>query len=361
MRYLKQLVNQLVLIVYALKKFGLLKALLDQKKDSKNIIWIFPNSPFGVVAYLATAAVIQDLALLYSCTKNLEDYRIVIGPKIGRHRNKNVYYSFTDRFNPNEFESNSRYLQALILALNYQGCTTFPSLHELRFWEDKEYMYSVFKEKNIAHPKTVNVKTDTNLLDNINVVKRNFNFPVLVKEHFGNQSKGLYFVDSECDLKARFLKLKSDDVSSVSVQQLIRENSDHRVIVVNGTVEQHYERVRNEKSGENSQWQTTSTKFGTVLKFDTMDEKYLNILEEYAKRLKLSNAAFDVIIKDEEIFVLEVSSSYYTNPRPFNEDFIPYKEFKNKIFSHNKLKIDIVFDLREKWIKGLINSQQGLR
>ena len=354
MRYLKQLVNQLILIVFALKKIDLLKAFLDQNKESNNIIWIFPGSPFGVVSYLATAAVIQDLALLYSCTKNLENYRIVIGPKIGRQRNKTVYYSFTDRFNPHKFESNSRYLQVLILALNNQGCNTFPSLHELRFWEDKEYMYSAFEEENISHPKTVNIKTDANLSDNINAVIRNFEFPLLVKEHFGNQSKGLYFVDSERDLKNRFLKLKSNEISSASVQQLIRENSDHRVIVINGSVEQHYERIRNEKSDVNSPWQTTSTKFGTILKFDAMEEKYLNILEEYAKRLNLSNAAFDVIIKDGEIFVLEVSSSYYTNPRPIDDDFSPYKEFKKKIIADNKLKIDIVFELREKWVKGLI-------
>ena len=92
MKYLNQFYNQIILMGFSLKKINLFKVFVNQKKDSKNIIWIFPGWPLGSFSYFGSAAVIQDLALIYSCIKNLEDYRIVIGPKIGRHRNKNIFY-----------------------------------------------------------------------------------------------------------------------------------------------------------------------------------------------------------------------------------------------------------------------------
>lgn len=354
MKYLNQIINQTLLIWYASLKFNIFKAFINQNKDSKNIIWLFPGWPWGFISYFATAAIIQDLSLLHSSIRNLNDYKICIGPKIGNIRNKNIFYNFTDRFNPHKFESNSRYLQSLIQALNKQGCKTYPNLNELKLWEDKEFMYSVFKEKNIPHPRTVNIKIDENLYENLESVMDDFSFPLLIKEHFGNQSKGLYFIKSKDELKNQFLALKNNHVSSASIQQLINAESDHRVIVINGKLAQHYERIRAEKVLKNSEWQTTSTKYGTILKFDTLDEKYSKIIESYSKILNLSNAAFDIIIKDEEIYVLEVSSSYYTNPKPNSKNISSYKNFKKKIFIHNRLKINIVFELKEKWFKSLI-------
>lgn len=356
MKYVNQLLNQLILIVFSLKKINLFKAFYNQKKGSKNIIWIFPGWPMRFITYFGTAAVIQDLSLLYSCINNLKDYRIVVGSKIGKHRNKNIYYSFTDRFNPYKFESNSRYIQSIIFALNNQGCITYPNIEELRLWEDKEYMYSIFKKENISHPYTVNIKINDSMLDKVEALIKDFDFPILIKEHFGNQSKGLYFIKSKPDLKEQLLKLEKNNVSSASIQQLIKAESDHRVIIINGSIQQHYERIRSKEVFKNNDWKTTSTKYGTILKFDSIEEKYSKILENYTKILNISNAAFDVIIKNGELYVLEVSTSYYTNPKPVDDEHLPYKEFKKKMFKHNKLKVDIVFKLKENWINGLIRE-----
>ena len=356
MKYVIQLLNQLILIGFSLKKINILKAFFNQKKDSENIIWIFPSWPTGFLSYFGTAAVIQDLSLLYSCIKNLENYRIVFGSKIGKHRNKKIYYSFTDRFNPYKFESNSRYIQSIILSLNNQGCRTYPSIEELKLWEDKEYMYSIFKKENISHPHTVNIRVDDNIVNKIDSLIKDFDFPILIKEHFGNQSKGLYYIKSRSDLKKQFLILKKNNVSSASIQQLITADSDHRVIIINGSMQQHYERIRSKEANKTNDWTTTSTKYGTILKFDSFEDKYSKILENYTKILNISNAAFDVIIKNDELYVLEVSTSYYTNPKPNYDENLPYKEFKKKIFIPNKLKVDIVFKLKEKWINGLIRD-----
>ena len=60
-------------------------------------------------------------------------------------------------------------------------------------------------------------------LFNIDVLKgkkaREFNYPFLVKEHFGNQSKGLHFIANESELDNLHSLLVKDDVTNVSMQE----------------------------------------------------------------------------------------------------------------------------------------------
>lgn len=351
--YLKQFVNQFFLIAFSLSKINIIKIFYKQNKKSNNIIWIFPIFPKGIIQYFATAAVIQDLSLLYSI-RDLKDYRIFIGPKIGKIRNKKVFYNFTDRFNPLSIESNSRFLQSIISMLVDQGCKTYPSLDELRYWEDKEYMYQKFKEKNIPHPNTHIVKIKDDNLEILKSTRETFSYPILLKEHFGNQSKGLHFIQNENILKTKLDALYQRSVTSASIQQLLNSDSDHRVIVIHNKVEQNYERVRNNAKKE---WQTTSTKFGTILDFKKLEPSLILKFENLTKELGLSNAAFDAIIdKDNNINILEVSSSYYTNPKPLINNNEPYLNFKKKIIPHSKEKINVVFRLKKLWLKKYIGE-----
>ena len=79
MKYLIHAINQLLIIFYMLRKINFFKIFSKNKKGSDNVIWLWPNSPFGLIRYLATAAVVHDIALLCSASKNLDDYEIFVG------------------------------------------------------------------------------------------------------------------------------------------------------------------------------------------------------------------------------------------------------------------------------------------
>ena len=71
---------------------------------------------------------------------------------------------------------------------------------------------------------------------------RDFNFPFLVKEHFANHSKGIYYISKISELKAVPNKLKEKEVTTVAIQELIDNDSDYRIIVIGDKVLQTYKR-----------------------------------------------------------------------------------------------------------------------
>ena len=154
MKTLNHFIYQSILLISLLKAFPFKSFIKKYDKGSKNVIWVHPNFPLGSFKYFGSAAIFQDLALINSLSIQLNDFKIFFGPKIGVLHNKNLFYSFTDKFNSFKFDSNSRFLYGFIKNLEKQNCKFFPSLEELRFWEDKEYMYKKFDELKIPIPKT---------------------------------------------------------------------------------------------------------------------------------------------------------------------------------------------------------------
>ena len=348
MKILNHFFYQSILLVSLLRAFPLKSFIKKYDKDSKNVIWIHPNFPLGSFKYFGSAAIFQDLALINSLSIQLSDFKIFFGPKIGVLHNKNLFYSFTDKFNSYKFDSNSRFLYGFIKNLEKQNCKFFPSLEELRFWEDKEYMYKKFNELKIPTPKT----SVFNIFKKIEIISeeilKTHSFPFLIKEHFGNHSKGIKHISSSEELNNYLIKLKSKPLTSFAVQELINDDTDYRIIVIGGKIEQCYKREK----PKTKEWTTTSTSNGSVIDFSIIPEDQAKEFISFSKRLGLSNAAFDASIKDGAIIVYEVSSSYLTNPEPpDNYKHLPYLDFKKSYTNFIKERIKIVFDLRNKWIK----------
>ena len=347
MKLFNHLIYQFFLIFFLIKKFPFLLLLKKYNKKSDNVVWIFPQFPFGIIRYLGSAAIFQDMALVFSLINELDDIRFVFGKKIGKLRKVNFFYSFTDKYNPFLFESNSRFLSKTISLLESQECRIYPKLNELMLWEDKEFMYEMFEEFNIPYPRTKIINT---LNDESFLVKTpsNFNFPFLVKEHFGNHSKGIYYVSKISELKAVLNKLKEKEVTTVAIQELIDNDSDYRIIVIGDKVLQTYKRDKNKSES----WVTTSTSNGSIIDFSPLKKNLEEKFIKFTKLLKLSNAAYDASINNDEIVIYEVSSSYLTNPEP-TEKFKnkPYIDFKKSYLEFARSRVDIVFSLRHKWIK----------
>ena len=317
------------------------------KKDSINVVWLFPQFPFGFFRYFGSAAVFQDAALINSLINELDDIRFFIGPKIGKIRNVNFFYSFTDKFNPLGFESNSRFLSKTLSILEDQECKLFPKLKELKFWEDKKFMYEKFREFDIPFPKTTIIKTfdaESSILKKIN----EHNFPILIKEHFGNHSKGIFHISNIEEFKIYLKKLRDRKVSNFAVQELIDDKNDYRVIVIGNKVMQTYRRDK----VDSEEWITTSTSNGSVIDFSSIGQDLEKEFINFNKVLNLSNAAYDASIIDKKINVYEVSSSYLTNPAP-PKKFLdkPYIDFKKSFLKFSKSRVEIVFYLRSLWVK----------
>jgi len=347
MKIFSHLTYQLFLIYFLYKKFSFNLLFKKYKKNSKNVVWIFPQFPFGLVKYFGSAAVFQDMALIFSLLKEIDDFRFFVGPKIGSLRKVNFFYSFTDKHNPFLFESNSRFLSSKISLLESQDCKVYPKLSDLRLWEDKEHMYKMFNKYKIPFPRTVIFKTfdeESSILDSV----RNFSFPFLVKEHFGNHSKGIFHISDFSEFKDILLLLKKKKVSTFAVQELINDETDYRVIIVGSKILQTYKRDKKNSKG----WVTTSTSNGSVIDFSPLTKELEEKFIHFSNLLDLSNAAFDASINDNKITVYEVSSSYLTNPEPSKKyRNKAYIDFKKSYRDFAKSRVDIVFFLRHQWIK----------
>ncbi len=347
MKLLNHFFYQIVLILYLIKAFPFKNFVSKHKKTSENVIWIFPSFPFGSFRYFGSAAFFQDISLLSALTAELKDFRVFLGPKIGKVRNKNLFYSFTDKFNPSKFESNSRFLSSILKILEQQKCRLYPSLEELKLWEDKEYMYEKFIKYKIPMPKTsiLDIHKEKKLL--IDEVFNEYSFPFLIKEHFGNHSKGIKYISNRQDFSKYIDVLKSKGISTFAVQEIIKDDSDYRIIVIAKKIEQSYRRVKS----DHVEWTTTSTSNGSVVDFSSLPKSIEKEFISFTESLGLTNAAFDASIKDGIIKVYEVSSSYLTNPEPPNKfNKLPYLKFKKNYRIFIKERIKIVFDLRRKWI-----------
>ncbi len=347
MKLINHLFYQLILIFYLLKKFPYLLFLKKYNKKSNNVVWIFPQFPFGLFKYFGSAAIFQDTALVFSLLNELDDIRFIVGPKIGKLRKVNFFYSFTDKYNPFSFESNSRFLSETISLLESQECRIFPKLNELALWEDKEFMYEMFEKFQIPFPKTKIIKP-SNEESCLLTAASDFNYPFLVKEHFGNHSKGIYHISDLSEFKAALNILKENKVTTVAIQELIDNDSDFRVIVIGDKVYQTYKRDK----GKSKSWTTTSTSNGSIIDFSALNKDLEEKFIQFTNLLNLSNAAYDASIIDDEIIIYEVSSSYLTNPEP-PEEFKnkPYIDFKKRHLDFAKSRVDIVFFLRRQWVK----------
>ncbi len=353
MKLINHFIYQFILIFYLLKKFPFLLFFKKYKKKSNNVVWIFPQFPFGIIKYLGSAAIFQDMALVFSLLNELDDIRFIFGSKIGKLRKVNFFYSFTDKYNPFLFESNSRFLSKTISLLESQECRIYPKLNELMLWEDKEFMYEMFERFQIPFPKTkiINTLEDESFL--LNAI-RDFNFPFLVKEHFNNHSKGIYYISEMSEFKAVLNKVKKKEVTTVAIQELIDNDSDFRIIVIGDKVLQTYKRDK----CKSESWVTTSTSNGSIIDFSPLKKDLEEKFIQFTKFLNLSNAAFDASVINDEIIVYEVSSSYLTNPEP-PKKFInkPYIDFKKSYLDFAKSRVDIVFFLRHKWVKEQLKDQ----
>lgn len=343
---MKKILNILCLRIYGFFNLNFFKLIKFYDRKSKNIIWIFPTGDFkNVYPYLMKSnTMLHDVALINSLTENKKRFRLVFGRKPKFSSEDTVFYNMSELFKKKGSSDYSKSLIETIDNLESQGCIMYPTLEEVKFWENKEWMHREFERLNINHPKSVIVQEHNDI--------HNFKFPFLIKEVHSSGSKGVYKIDKESDLQ-EYWSNKNDDYP-VIYQQLLNMRKDLRVILVDGEIVLHYWRLNS-----SSEWKPTSTSGGSRVDFVTFPDKWRALITEVFNKFNMSTGAFDIAWQNDDLdtepYFLEVSPFYMPNPEATGKyKDLPYKEFKLNIRGEDayyRRYVQIIHRLKKKTVK----------
>jgi hypothetical protein len=346
--------NKKILLVFyffgLLTKVNWLKIIKLNSKKSENILWVYQLAPGGLHAYFFDNNFLNDLALVQSFVQCNTNFNLRIGLNIGNTSGKNIFYTISKDFNVFGLPNHSATLIHVVEELEKQNNTLFPSLNELKYWENKSFMHRKFDELNINCPKTWIVSKPEDLFP----LKEQLKFPCLLKECNSSGAAGVFQVKDYASLFELINQKNQEGKYEFLVQLLINMRRDLRVIIVGEEIVLHYWRIN-----ESKEWKPTSTGHGSKVDFITFPNQWRKEIVNILKTLEISTGAFDVTWENDDLatepIILEVSPAYMPNP-PVPEKWkdIPYSEFKNKLSIKNSYRneyINIVFKIKQKVVE----------
>jgi len=309
--------------------------------NSNTILWYYP----GFRRKFFLQSVERDFAFIGAFITLNMPFKIYFGKKIGKFKNKIIFYSVTKDYEPFGFNDYTNILYHISKRLEEQGNTVYPTSHETLFWENKVYMHKMFEDLRIKSPKTIILNSISDL-KNISIT-----FPCLIKEPHSSSSMGLYKVNSFEEI-TQLIQTGSlfKRNESLILQELLDIKKDLRIITVGSKICSHYWRIN--LGGE---WRPTATGYGSRVDFEYLPSEWVEWIENVAKKLQLTTAGFDITWQGDDLssepYVLEVSPFYQPNPPASMENKnYTYGQFKKKLLIRNswdKSFVDIVFRLQE--------------
>lgn len=312
------------LIIFYQRLPDLFKCLIHSKRKADVVIYwertLFLNNYLGDLFLRIVPIVNQMIA------SNIT-YSIVWKRKsVGQIRNKTVLLMPHFKLDPYRFDNYAVHIYNLARRLENQGNYVFPESKELKYWENKIYMYKQFQKLDIPFPSTQIIQSLQ-----IDDVSKQIQYPCILKEPHSYGSRGLHLIKSPSDFntskKIRFALSKNPQII---LQDIVPMKMDIRVIVVGNQVVSSYTR-RN----MSEEWRPTSTVFGSGVTFHTFPDQWKNLIIKYTERLGLTSAAYDVCwINDDtttQPIILEVSPLYHPNPE--NANTRNYSAWKRGLFT----------------------------
>ncbi len=131
-----------------------------------------------------------DVVLIGVIVKLGLPFRIYFGREYGSFYNRTIVFNSSYLFNEHKFQNYSSFQAYVMAQLEYQGNIVFPRANEIVFWENKEYMYTRFKELGIKHP-------ETHMFHSFNDFKKaNLSYPLLIKEAHSHGAEGVFKLNS---------------------------------------------------------------------------------------------------------------------------------------------------------------------
>lgn len=341
-----KLLNQVLALCYALFfKVNWIKFFKFYNKSSANVIWICPIFPSRSFEYLLRTTFIGDLAIIQTLIDNKQNFKIVLGKKIGKINNSNIFYTVSYHFNTFHLTNYAAGLQFVVKELEKQGNAIFPESQEVEYWENKAFMHQKFDELGINAPETLIVEPSNIQSIDFSIL----NYPLLWKDVHSAGALGVHKLNSYQDFKALFEKKKDIGINTFLIQNLINMRKDFRTTIVGDQIIHHYWRVNPSKD-----WKPTSTSHGSSVDFDFFPEQWRSHIIDSFKKLNITTGAFDITWENDDLstmpIILEVSPSYDVNPpQPNDLKSISYKAYKKKIThkeAYFKGRVNYIFSIK---------------
>ena len=193
------------------------------------------------------------------------------------------------------------YAFSILRQLEYMGvyiCNNSDSVYAVK---DKLYMHQRLANSNLATPKTMLAKFPVN----INVVKREIGFPLVIKNVSGTQGSGVYL----CEFEDKFIDVMeliytNNDKANIILQEFIKESrgQDLRVFVVGGKV------VGCMRRSSQTSFKANFSK-GAEVSFYQLTPEIEWLALETAKLLGLDIAGVDLLFDKDGFKVCEANSA----------------------------------------------------
>lgn len=353
--------NKKILLVFyffgLLMKVDWLKIIKLNTKKSENILWVYQLTPSSFRAYFFQNSFLNDLALIQSFVDFNTNFNLRIGLKIGNINSKNIFYTISKDYNVFGFPNHSATLIHIVEELEKQNNVLFPSLNELKYWENKSFMHRKFEELKINCPKTWIISQPQDLVS----IKDQVKFPCLLKECNSSGAAGVFEVKDYTSLFELINKKNQEGKYEFLVQLLINMRRDLRVIIVGEEIVLHYWRIN-----ESKEWKPTSTGHGSKVDFITFPNQWREKIVNVLKVLELRTGAFDITWENDDLdtepIILEVSPAYAPNPLlPDKWKDIPYSDFKKKLSIKKSYLIEysnVVFRIKKKVVELYLTNKQ---
>lgn len=345
--------QQCIILLFRIPYYKIWK-LYDPRAN--DVIIVFPDFPRDILLYFYSDAFINDVALVKSFTQQGKKFRIVVNFKKALDlKDKTIYYNLGNRYRIDRKENYSKALISFVSELSKNN-VCHPSFDEVKWWENKAYMHTRFKELGIKEPHSKIIDTDKISLEGY----KEFAFPFLIKEIHSAGSLGVHKINNHEDVKRVVDKIKTEKLNDqIIFQKLLKMDRDLRVIVVGREIVLYYWRIN-----KNKEWKPTSTTHGSDVDFDFFPEMWREHIINLLQKTGLRTGAFDLVWENNDYsmmpFVLEVSPSYQPNPKPpklINQTYGQWKKGFNLINGYPSKFIDIVFGIKSKLIKTYTSSK----
>lgn len=193
------------------------------------------------------------------------------------------------------------YAFSIIRQLEYLGVYVCNSADAIYSVKDKLYMHQRLASSKLATPKTMLAKFPID----VSVVKREIDFPLVIKNVTGTEGSGIYLCESEEKfIDVMELVYSNNKKANIILQEFIEKSRgrDLRVFVVGGKV------VGCMCRSSTTSFKANYSKGGSVESFELTPEiEWLSI--EVAKLLHLDVAGIDLLFDEGGFKVCEANSS----------------------------------------------------
>ncbi len=129
------------------------------------------------------------------------------------------------------------------------------------------------------------------------LIEKNFNFPIIVKEGYGEGGEGVWKLDNQLELNSFIAKRRSENLI---FQPFIKNDGDYRVIVANGKCLGIMKR-----SAQGGEWKNNFSLGGEVARHE--DEEMKKFAVKACQKMKLDMAGLDIFSTPTGFLVIEAN------------------------------------------------------